>query len=185
MPPRFPRGGAPRSGPIFSVPRHAQIHPGVPVAIILKADQPTGRRVQGTVADILTRGDHPRGVKVRLTDGRVGRVQALVRDGASADAAQAETTSAPATASSTAWRYRDVRLDEEAEAPPETADLSAYIRPAKTKKRRGGAAQAAGSGEDASASPTGDGQGEVVCPVCQDFRGDEAAVAFHVESHFK
>ena len=30
------------------------------------------------VQDVLTRGDHPRGIKVRLRDGRVGRVQRLV-----------------------------------------------------------------------------------------------------------
>ncbi|KAH9859697.1 hypothetical protein IAQ61_011478 [Plenodomus lingam] len=59
-------------------PRHAHIHPATPVSIILKADQPTGHRVHGIVATLLTRGDHPRGVKVRLRDGRVGRVQALV-----------------------------------------------------------------------------------------------------------
>ena len=32
------------------------------------------------MADLLTRGDHPRGVKVRLRDGRVGRVQRLVSE---------------------------------------------------------------------------------------------------------
>lgn len=34
-----------------------------------------GPPIAGTVADILTRGDHHRGIKVRLTDGRVGRVK--------------------------------------------------------------------------------------------------------------
>lgn len=53
-------------------PRHTQ------VAIVLKPDQGSGREVEGTVLEILTRGDHPRGVKVRLTDGRVGRVQRLI-----------------------------------------------------------------------------------------------------------
>jgi uncharacterized repeat protein (TIGR03833 family) len=61
----------------MAVPRANQIHIGTPVSIILKQDQPTGRQVQGTVAEILTRGDHPRGIKVRLTDGRIGRVQGL------------------------------------------------------------------------------------------------------------
>jgi len=40
----------------------------------LKQDQGTDRTVQGLVGEKLTRGDHPRGVKVRLRDGRVGRV---------------------------------------------------------------------------------------------------------------
>ena len=60
------------------VSRHHQIRPGTLVSIVLKADQRTGRQVQGTVAQLLTRGDHPRGIKVRLTDGRIGRVQQLL-----------------------------------------------------------------------------------------------------------
>lgn len=60
------------------VPRHSQIKAGTLVSIVLKQDQRTGRQVQGAVANILTRGDHPRGVKVRLTDNRIGRVQKLV-----------------------------------------------------------------------------------------------------------
>lgn len=59
------------------VPRHRDISIGTAVSIVLKADQRTGRQVTGTVAQLLTRGDHPHGVKVRLTDGRVGRVQQL------------------------------------------------------------------------------------------------------------
>lgn len=43
----------------------------------MKADQPTGKLTQGTISDILTRGDHPRGIKVRLTSGQIGRVQSL------------------------------------------------------------------------------------------------------------
>ncbi|KZP08872.1 hypothetical protein FIBSPDRAFT_874125 [Athelia psychrophila] len=60
------------------VPTRKSIKPGVGVAIILKRDQPTGRQVDGKVGDVLTSGDHPRGVKVRLVDGRVGRVQKLL-----------------------------------------------------------------------------------------------------------
>ncbi|KAF3914809.1 hypothetical protein ABW20_dc0102757 [Dactylellina cionopaga] len=61
-----------------TVPRHAVITTNTPVSIILKQDQSTGRQVTGVVADVLTRGDHPRGVKVRLKDGRVGRVQKIL-----------------------------------------------------------------------------------------------------------
>ncbi|KAK6505060.1 hypothetical protein TWF481_006983 [Arthrobotrys musiformis] len=61
------------------VPRHSAIHANTHVSIILKEDQPTGRQVTGLVADVLTRGDHHRGVKVRLKDGRVGRVQKVLR----------------------------------------------------------------------------------------------------------
>lgn len=57
-----------------------QIKPGLPVSIVLKADQRTGRQVQGTVSQLLTRHNHPRGIKVKLTDGRVGRVQQILRN---------------------------------------------------------------------------------------------------------
>lgn len=63
-----------------SVPRRHRVLIGSQVSIVLKQDQPTGRQVQGTVAELLTRGDHPRGVKVRLSDGRVGRVQSVLED---------------------------------------------------------------------------------------------------------
>jgi uncharacterized repeat protein (TIGR03833 family) len=52
---------------------------GVEVLIVLKRDQRTGRLTRGIVKDILTRsGRHPRGIKVRLRDGRVGRVQKIL-----------------------------------------------------------------------------------------------------------
>jgi len=56
----------------------ANIKKGTEVDIVLKKDQPTGKLTHGKVADILT-GDsfHPRGVKVRLEDGQVGRVQKI------------------------------------------------------------------------------------------------------------
>jgi len=55
------------------------INAGVTVDIILKADQRTGKLTRGVVKDILTNSQtHPRGIKVRLTDGQVGRVQAII-----------------------------------------------------------------------------------------------------------
>ena len=57
------------------------ISPGLRVAIVLKQDQRTGRRIVGTVKDILTNSPtHPHGIKVRLTDGQVGRVQEILPD---------------------------------------------------------------------------------------------------------
>jgi len=54
------------------------IRPGIRVAIVLKQDQRTGRRTVGVVKDILTNSPtHPHGIKVRLTDGQVGRVQEI------------------------------------------------------------------------------------------------------------
>ncbi len=57
------------------------IKPGLRVAIVLKEDQRTGRLTEGTVKDVLTKsGFHPHGIKVRLTDGQVGRVKSILSD---------------------------------------------------------------------------------------------------------
>ena len=55
------------------------IKPGIEVYIVLKKDQHTGRLTRGVVKDILTRSaSHPHGIKVRLADGQVGRVQSIL-----------------------------------------------------------------------------------------------------------
>ncbi|GLV54077.1 hypothetical protein KDH_09260 [Dictyobacter sp. S3.2.2.5] len=49
---------------------------GITVSIVLKQDQRTGKLTRGIVKDILTNSAyHPHGIKVRLVDGQVGRVQ--------------------------------------------------------------------------------------------------------------
>lgn len=54
------------------------IKAGLKVAIVLKNDQRTGRLTHGVVQDILTSSpSHPHGIKVRLTDGQVGRVKEI------------------------------------------------------------------------------------------------------------
>ena len=59
--------------------RRQDIRPGLTVEVVLKQDQSTGRRTRGVVAEILTSSpSHPHGIKVRLTSGLVGRVQAVV-----------------------------------------------------------------------------------------------------------
>jgi uncharacterized repeat protein (TIGR03833 family) len=58
--------------------RREDIHRGLAVAIILKKDQKSGILTEGIVKDILTSAPfHSRGIKVRLEDGQVGRVQGL------------------------------------------------------------------------------------------------------------
>lgn len=55
------------------------IRPGLEVDIILKKDQLTGKTTRGIVKDILTNSaNHPHGIKVRLQDGQVGRVQTIL-----------------------------------------------------------------------------------------------------------
>ncbi|MDR3599849.1 MAG: YwbE family protein [Desulfosporosinus sp.] len=56
------------------------ISAGVTVDIVLKADQRTGKLTRGVVKDILTNSQiHPRGIKVRLVDGQIGRVQGIIK----------------------------------------------------------------------------------------------------------
>ncbi len=55
------------------------VKPGLKVAIVLKQDQRTGKLTEGVVANLLTKSQfHPHGIKVRLTDGQVGRVQNIL-----------------------------------------------------------------------------------------------------------
>ena len=55
------------------------IYRGLEVDVILKQDQRTGKKTRGFVKDILTSSPfHSRGIKVRLEDGQVGRVAAIV-----------------------------------------------------------------------------------------------------------
>jgi len=57
------------------------IRPGMRVAIVLKQDQRTGKQTVGIIKDLLTNSKfHPHGIKVRLTDGQVGRVQEILTE---------------------------------------------------------------------------------------------------------
>ena len=54
------------------------IKPGLPVFIVLKQDQRSGKLTEGIVKDILTKSPtHPHGIKVRLESGAVGRVKKI------------------------------------------------------------------------------------------------------------
>ncbi|MCE7697801.1 MAG: YwbE family protein [Methanobacterium paludis] len=53
---------------------------GSGVYIVLKKDQRSGKRTKGIVKDLLTKSSfHPHGIKVRLEDGQVGRVQEIIK----------------------------------------------------------------------------------------------------------
>jgi uncharacterized repeat protein (TIGR03833 family) len=55
------------------------IKSGLEVDIVMKGDQASGKTTRGIVKDILTNSaSHPHGIKVRLTDGRIGRVKRIV-----------------------------------------------------------------------------------------------------------
>ncbi|PYI07744.1 hypothetical protein BO78DRAFT_442646 [Aspergillus sclerotiicarbonarius CBS 121057] len=141
------------------VPTTREVIPGAAVHIILKKDQPTGRTVSGTVAEVLTRGNHPRGIKVRLVDGRVGRVQSLSSGGEAPE----ERIGLDAYVTNSGGRQRG-------------------------RGNRGRGGQGEGQGPSQGQSQ-GQGHGDfeygiVTCPVCGQFEGDEAAVAHHVAGHF-
>ncbi|GAP82716.1 putative mfs multidrug transporter [Rosellinia necatrix] len=192
------------------IPRTHQVIPGARVNIILKADQPTGRQVRGTVRHVLTRGDHHRGIKVRLTDGRIGRVQSMALDDSSTQSSSSSTS--PGTDGSNPYpspiptdtreprnpghrpRYRDVRFEEPLNAPPEQIDLGAYMVPSRRRGRGKGRTdtdQADEMGNPENSQNSSNNQGTVdissaiaTCPVCEAFEGDEAAVSHHVTEHF-
>ncbi len=187
------------------VPSTTKVLQGARVNIVLKADQPTGHTVQGVVSQLLTNGNHPRGIKVRLTDGRVGRVQSMVGDAEPSGSQvqppggnrETRAGAGPAEPTTTGWRrqYRDARFDQEEPASTQTIGLDAYIKPAKKRGKvrvtehattgtatdyrlLGGSGPLAGG---ASHEPDG---GQSTCPVCGDFKGDAAALTHHVQSHF-
>lgn len=56
----------------------SNIKPGTEVAIVLKKDQRSGTLTYGVVRDLLTKSPtHHHGIKVRLTDGQIGRVKEI------------------------------------------------------------------------------------------------------------
>ena len=59
--------------------QRSAILPGMSVDIVTKAGQRSGKVVRGIVQEVLTTTSfHPHGIKVRLTDGQVGRVQMII-----------------------------------------------------------------------------------------------------------
>ncbi|KAK3897912.1 hypothetical protein C8A05DRAFT_47623 [Staphylotrichum tortipilum] len=168
------------------VPTAREVIPGALVNIVLKADQPTGRTVQGAVGQLLTKGNHPRGIKVQLTDGRVGRVQSMVGAPAASSAhSQAESITemaAQMVAQSGArhggrvgegdtsnWggrsgRFQDIRTMRGSVGlppPTPTIGLDAYIKPAKKRgKAKSAAAGTAGTATADEASPAAERAGQ-------------------------
>lgn len=172
---RAPRGNSrPRQQNYTpNLPTTQQVIPGSGVSIVLKEDQPTGNEVQGVVKDLLTRGNHPRGIKVRLQDGRVGRVQRMAFVSASSPAPGAMSrvqNLAAASARPAQFASRDMRLDDEFSEGPPPRSLADFLPPDEPIVGRTPGQQSTSS--DAIA----------LCPICGKFEGDEAAVSHHVET---
>ncbi|CAM1503054.1 Fc.00g078300.m01.CDS01 [Cosmosporella sp. VM-42] len=165
-PPRqFRAPGTPQQA-AGTVPKTYQVIPGASVFIILKEDQPTGEETQGTVQDVLTRGNHPRGIKVRLQDGQVGRVQRMGTGVAPTGSGQVGGQAGSAASSRFTMRYSDVRNDEYSEPPPRS--LADFMPDFPEPERE--VATAVTAGADA-----------VKCPFCDEFEGDEVAVTHHID----
>ncbi|KAF2816769.1 uncharacterized protein BDZ99DRAFT_1135 [Mytilinidion resinicola] len=189
-----PRGGRPshRNSPrsynsSSSVPSFSALASGTPVSIVLKIDQPTGHQVRGIVADLLTRGDHPRGVKVRLRDGRVGRVQGLVSlaEGEAGEAVAGgvganlgrDGENGSIRGRARQFKYTDVREEEDGEYEQRVSSLADYCPQLAQLEQK----------ENSEVGRRNVGVEPVTarCPVCGESEGDEVAVAHHVEEHFR
>ncbi|KAM7216756.1 MFS multidrug transporter [Rhypophila decipiens] len=189
------------------VPTTNQVLPGAFVNIVLKADQPTGRTVSGRIQDVLTRGNHPRGIKVRLSDGRVGRVQSMVSSSSSTTTTTINVHFGGSDAGRGRGRGRgwgrgrggrgnryardDYTYDAGDRGPSDQPALSleAYIRPARNQRGQRGTNQGQGGNSTRSmATSRADIRRARVetstCPVCGVFEGDETAVTHHVATHF-
>jgi uncharacterized repeat protein (TIGR03833 family) len=62
--------------------KRSKIKAGLRVRVVQKQDQRTGKLTEGVVEKLLTKSpSHPHGIKVRLTDGTVGRVKEILEEG--------------------------------------------------------------------------------------------------------
>ncbi|KAL8691563.1 MAG: hypothetical protein Q9218_003242 [Villophora microphyllina] len=133
------------------VPKTSHLKSGTSVHIVLKADQGSGRLTTGQIADILTNHNHPRGIKVRLTDGQVGRVQSLADSdfspSKSGSLAMSSSSNAGvvhrspdqvlnmSTTPSTRRMVQDFRQDgHDLESREQSTSLFDYVRPPKQRK---------------------------------------------------
>lgn len=155
--------------PKSSVPTVQQVVPGASVSIVLKADQPTGRETPGVVQDVMTQGNHPRGIKVRLQDGQVGRVQRMGAGAGSSSSGAADASRPSAGRSNFTQRYTDVRYDDEYPEGPPPRSLADFF-PAEPEPE---------PAREHTSSRTQEAL--VTCPLCGSFEGDETAVTHHIE----
>ena len=139
---------------------------------------------------------------MRLVDGRVGRVQAIVSveeakavsEGLHGLGRNGELEGAGSSHGRTARRpqhlYEDLRQDghdyESVEAERGGPNLMDFVKVKPAKKSKGPAVQASGEETSNLGAREEVASTEMIkCPVCGEFEGDEGAVAFHVNTHFE
>lgn len=65
---------------LSDIPSRDKIKIGLHVQIVQKQDQRTGNLTEGKVLRILTSSNfHPHGIKVKLDDGKIGRIQNIIK----------------------------------------------------------------------------------------------------------
>jgi uncharacterized repeat protein (TIGR03833 family) len=113
------------------------IVPGRDVFVIQKQDQRTGRLTRGVVQDILTNSlNHPRGIKVRVRNGIVGRVSKVANEGGLTDDGSIHQQQ-QAHSSTTRMNYSNTSAVAEPPSPPPAASLADFITVGLTKKTKG------------------------------------------------
>lgn len=65
----------------MTISNRSSLKVGMTVAVVLKKDQQSGELTKGIIQQILTNSaNHPHGIKVKLSDGRVGRVKEIIEE---------------------------------------------------------------------------------------------------------
>ena len=110
---------------IMSGTQRSAIVPGTPVSIVLKCDQRSGQLTNGIVQSVLTNSaNHPRGIKVRLTSGQVGRVQHIQSRNTTTTASQHEVVGGDNLGHHAHYDdYEPVDHTDERRAPPRSGTL--------------------------------------------------------------
>ena len=124
----------------FSAPTHSfdaqgnfreNLSVGLSVGIVLKEDQGTDAIVHGKISDFLTNSKrHPRGIKVRLEDGSIGRVCEIGGGGGEKEEEKEASGVAHAKKEGSSDESEDIDDDDDEEEETETEEQSnvVYVR---------------------------------------------------------
>ena len=124
----------------FSAPTHSfdaqgnfreNLSVGLSVGIVLKEDQGTDAIVHGKISDFLTNSKrHPRGIKVRLEDGSIGRVCEIGGGGGEKEEEKEAAGVAHAKKEGSSDESEDIDDDDDEEEETETEEQSnvVYVR---------------------------------------------------------
>jgi uncharacterized repeat protein (TIGR03833 family) len=105
---------------------------GSEVSVVKKQDQGTGRLTQGIVSEILTNSAyHPRGIKVRLVDGTVGRISDGMQETESYSAME-DTAPAPPRRSLADFMLPEAPVPSRTIDPPSAETTAEWACPACT-----------------------------------------------------